>query len=64
MGTEKICVYIPVEEYRELVQAKRDADCLKALLKSKADTGYGEMKYTELKMVCQTFGVELAEDDA
>ncbi len=57
MDNGKVCVYIPVEEYRELVQAKRDADCLKAVL-AKQKASYGGMKHEQLEMLCVMFGLK------
>lgn len=54
---ERVCVYIPVEEYRELVQAKRDADCLKAVL-AKQKESYVGMKHEQLVMICTMFGLK------
>ena len=52
MGNERVCVYIPVEEYRELIRAQRDAEILKMLL---AD---GPLSYTETATLCKVFDVE------
>ena len=35
MNTERDWVRIPVEEYRELVRAKRDAECILAAISKK-----------------------------
>ena len=60
MDNGKVCVYIPVEEYRELVQAKRDADCLKAILLQQKES-YGGMKHEQLVMICTMFGLKEEE---
>ena len=60
MNSEKVCVYIPVDEYRELVQAKRDADCLKAVL-ADAVKGYGGLKQDVVEMLCTMLGLKKEE---
>lgn len=60
MNSEKVCVYIPVEEYRELVQAKRDAECLKAVLVD-AVKRYGGLKQEAVEMLCTMFGLKEEE---
>lgn len=55
MNTERACVYIPVDEYRELVQAKRDADCLKAILAEKIMAEYCCLDKGEITMLHSMF---------
>jgi hypothetical protein len=50
-------VFIQNEEYRELVKAKRDADCLKAILLQQKES-YGGMKHEQLEMICTMFGLK------
>lgn len=62
MPTEKICVYVPVEEYRELVKAQREAECLKAMLTEKL-RWFSSIQYDEVKMLCTMFGLRKGEDE-
>lgn len=64
MTTEKIHVYIPVEEYRELVKAKVEAECLKAFLNDKL-RWFRNIQYEEVKTICEMFGLrrEHGEDE-
>lgn len=54
MTTEKTCVYITVDEYRELVRAQRDLTILKAMLLSYQEETFG-LSRTELDSVCKLF---------
>lgn len=61
MGTDRACVYIPVDEYRELVQAKRDADCLKAILTAKVKEEYCCLDRNEIAMLYAMFAQQTDE---
>ena len=54
MGADRVCVYIPVDEYRELVRAQRDAELLKAILVVKATAPYS-MSQAEVSEICRFF---------
>ena len=58
---EKIMVYIPVEEYRELVRAQRDLVILKTMLASYQEEAFGLSK-SELNSVCKLFPVNQQDE--
>jgi hypothetical protein len=49
---ERICVYIPVEEYRELVRAKTVAECLIKAIEERS------LSYAETDLLCKMFSQE------
>ena len=51
---DKACLYIPVEEYRELVRTQRDAECLRSIMAERLKT-YGGIKHDELEILCKMF---------
>ena len=61
MNNERVCVYIPVDEYRDLVQAKRDADCLKAILSAKVKEEYSCLDRGEIAMLYAMFAQQTDE---
>ena len=62
MPTEKICVYVPVEEYRGLVRGQREAECLKAILAEKL-RWFSSIPYEEVKLLCAMMGLRRDEDE-
>lgn len=44
MGADRVCVNIPVEEYRELVRAKVVADSLMRVIKDKVALDFGDLE--------------------
>lgn len=44
MGADRVCVYIPVEEYRELVREKLVAECLMRVIKDKVTLDFGDLE--------------------
>lgn len=61
MGAEIVCVYIPIDEYRELVRTQRDAECLRAILWERLKM-YGGIKHEELEILCKMFVPMESED--
>lgn len=59
---EKACLYIQVDEYRELVRTQRDAECLKAIMEDRAKR-YGGICQDELEILCKMF-FQTVEDTA
>lgn len=57
-GLRDACQYVPVltAEYSELVRAKRDADCLKAILLDAAKH-YGGLKHETVETLCIMLGL-------
>jgi hypothetical protein len=51
---ERACLYIPVDEYRELVRTQRDAECLKAIMQERLKA-YTGIKQDELEILCKMF---------
>lgn len=51
------CVFIPVEEYRELVIASCDMERLAAILQAKLNE-YSGITYNELQTICNILGIE------
>ena len=67
MTTDTTFVSIPVEEYRDLVKAQKEAECLKAVLADKLKH-YGSINYDMLEMLCTMFignttEIEAKEED-
>lgn len=56
-------VFIPNEEYRQLVNAKRDSECLKRVLVEKLKS-YAGIKHEELLMICTFFGLTQESGEA
>lgn len=54
-------VLIPNEEYRELVSAQQEAECIKRILKEKIKH-YGGIKHEELEMIGVALGFGTAEE--
>ena len=50
MGNERVCVYIPAEEYRELVMVKTIAECLLAAIQTM------NLNFGEPDLLCRMFG--------
>lgn len=51
---ERACLYIPVDEYRELVRTQRDAECLKSVMCERLKS-YCGIKHEELEILCKMF---------
>ena len=51
---EKPCLYISVDEYRELVRTQRDAECLRSIMQERLKS-YGGIKHEELEILCKMF---------
>ena len=51
---EKPCLYISVDEYRELVRTQRDAECLKAIVQERLKA-YTGIEHAELAILCKMF---------
>jgi hypothetical protein len=51
---EKPCLYISVDEYRELVRTQRDAEYLKAIMQERLKA-YTGIKHDELEILCKMF---------
>lgn len=56
MKRREDCVLITTNEYRELVRAQKDAECLKAMLAEKL-RWVSSIPYEEVKAICTMFGV-------
>ena len=62
MGNERVCVYIPVDEYRKLIRAERDVEILMRFLREKSKDKYGTTR-EELTLICKMFEIRVPEDD-
>ncbi len=51
---EKPCLYISVEEYRELVRVQRDMECLRSVMQERLKA-YTGIKHDELELLCKMF---------
>ena len=54
MTTDTTFVSIPVDEYRDLIKAQKEAECLKAVLADKLKH-YGSISFDVLEMLCTMF---------
>lgn len=51
---EKPCLYISVEEYRELVRVQRDMECLRSVMQERLKM-YTGIEHAELAILCKMF---------
>lgn len=51
---EKACLYIPVDEYRELVRVQRDMECLRSVMQERLKA-YTGIEHAELAILCKMF---------
>lgn len=51
---ERPCLYISVEEYRELVRVQRDMECLRSVMQERLKA-YTGIKHDELEILCKMF---------
>ena len=54
MVSEKVNVYIPLDEYRGLVRTQRDVECLRSIMQERLKS-YGGIKHEELEILCKMF---------
>lgn len=54
MVSEKVNVYIPIEEYRGLVRVQRDMECLQSVMQERLKA-FGGISHEELDILCKMF---------
>ena len=54
MNNERLCISVPVDEYRDLIRMQRDMEILKVMLLSYRDERFGVSR-NELESICNLF---------